>query len=155
MAWCPTAGVVLWMACSAICLFAAAVLARFRSLAPETIFLIVAGLFTGFLGADDLFLVHENVLPAFGVPEPVTYGAYALIACGYLALSWRCILNNNFMLLTAAIALLGTSVGIDWVIHSEEPWRIIVEDGAKITGICAWGAFHLTAAWRALTAAAN
>ena len=53
-----------------------------------------------------------------------------------------------------AIGLLATSVGIDWVVHSDEPWRIIVEDGAKITGICAWGAFHVKAAWRALAVGA-
>ena len=76
-------GVVLWMACSAVCLFSAAVLAQSRGLAPETIAFTAAGLFTGFLGADDLFLVHENVLPAFGIPQPVTYGVYGLIACGY------------------------------------------------------------------------
>ncbi len=142
-------GIVLWMSCAAICLFAATVVhAASAKLSAHAMFFAAAGLFTGFLGFDDLFLVHENVLPAFGVPQPVTYGAYAVIAMLYLATSWRQILEHNFGILICAIALLGISVGIDWVIHSDMAWRIILEDGAKLTGITLWLVFHVSAAWR-------
>ncbi len=145
-------GVVLWMACAAICLFSASlIIAQRRKVAGYGAFLLAAGLFTGFLGFDDLFLVHENVLPAFGVPQPVTYAVYGLVAMAYLALSWRQIMENRYELLTAAIALLGTSVTIDWFIHSDLAWRIIAEDGAKFTGICLWTMFHATAAWQVLS----
>ena len=114
------------------------------------VFLGAAGLLTGLLAVDDLFLVHENVLPAFGVPQPVTYGAYAALGLAYLLVSWREILRHNVVLLGAAIVLLGTSALIDWFVHSDHPSRILLEDGAKLAGICAWAGFHVLAAWTIL-----
>ncbi len=142
-------GVIGWMACAALCLFAAAIMMNARNkIAGAGTFFIYAGLFTAFLGFDDLFLIHENVLPAFGVPERVTYGAYGLIGLGYLATSWRLILQNRYVLFGGAIALLATSVVIDWFLHSDNVWRLIAEDGAKFVGISLWASFHVDAAWR-------
>lgn len=143
-------GVLMWMGGAAVCLFAAAVIVT-QGLRPgAVVFLAAAGLLTGFLAIDDLFLVHENVLPAFGVPEPVTYAAYGMLGLAYLATSWREILNHNVFLLAAGVVLLGTSVTIDWLVHSDHPLRIVLEDGAKLTGIAAWVGFHVTAAWALL-----
>lgn len=147
-------GVLVWMGGAAICLFAAAVVQAQGARAQAAVFLAAAGLLTGFLAIDDLFLVHENVLPALGVSEPVTYGAYGLLGLVYLAISWREILRHNVVLLFVGVALLGTSVVIDWMFHSEHPMRILLEDGAKLTGICAWVGFHVIAAWTILSAAA-
>lgn len=146
-------GVLLWMGGAAVCLFAAAVVLANGSRPRTAVFLAAAGLLTGFLTVDDLFLVHENVLPAFGVPELVTYGAYGALGLVYLAVSWRQIIGHNVLLLAAAVVLLGTSVVIDWFFHSDHPLRIVLEDGAKLTGICAWVGFHVTAAWSEVSGA--
>lgn len=146
-----SAGVVVWSAGAAICLFAAIVLNTLGRAASKSVFMLSAGLFTGILAFDDLYLVHENVLPAFGVSQPVTYGAYGLLGLGYLALSWREILNHRFGLLAVAIVLLAISVVIDWFFHSDLALRILLEDGAKLCGIFAWTAFHAAAAWKAIT----
>lgn len=147
-------GIIGWMSSAAVCLFVATFFASLRDRPQGSVlFFLYAGLFTAFLGFDDLFLVHENVLPAFGVPEPVTYGAYAAIGVGYLATSWRLILANRFVLFGGAIALLATSVVIDWFLHSDNVWRLIMEDGAKFVGISMWLAFHVDAAWNLLTRA--
>lgn len=143
-------GVLIWMSGAAVCLFTAAVVLAQGLGARPVVFMTAAGLLTGFLAMDDLFLVHENVLPAFGVSEPVTYGAYAALGLVYLAVSWREILNHNVFLLAAAVLFLGTSVVIDWLFHSDHPLRIVLEDGAKLTGISAWVGFHVTAAWALL-----
>ena len=143
-------GIVLWMAGAAICLFAAAVIATADRTDVMARFLLAGGLLTGFLGFDDLFLIHENVLPAFGVPEIVTYGAYGLLGLSYLVFFWRQIFANRFVMFGVAGALLAASVTIDWVIHNDAAWRILLEDGAKITGITAWVSFHAIAAWAAL-----
>ena len=144
-------GIIGWMTPAAISLFAAGVLlSSAQKPQGSVLFFIYAGLFTAFLGSDDLFLVHENVLPAFGVPELATYGAYALIGIGYLATSWRLILTHRFVLFGGAIALLATSVLIDRLLHSDNVWRLIIEDGAKFVGISMWMAFHIDAAWNTL-----
>ncbi len=147
-------GIIGWMAPAAISLFVAGVLSSMAHKPKGSVpFFVYAGLFTAFLGIDDLFLVHENVLPAFGVSEPVTYGAYALIGMGYLATSWRLILTQRFMLFGGAIALLATSVLIDRFLHTDDLWRLITEDGAKFVGISMWLVFHLDAGWNILTKA--
>ena len=143
-------GVVTWFAGAGVALFTALVLFTQGTQIKAATFFLAAGLFTGFLAFDDLFLVHENVLPAFGVPQKITYMAYALVAFAYFAFAWRQILANRYRLLVLAMALLGTSVGIDWVIHSDASWRILLEDGAKLTGIFAWTMFHVAAAWEAI-----
>lgn len=145
------AGVLIWASAAAICLFAAAVLAVACNSYAAPSFFFASGLFTGFLALDDLYLVHENVLPALGVPEPVTYGIYGFIGLLYLGFAWRQILANRYWLFVLAVALLGTSVAVDLFFHSEHRARIITEDGAKLGGIFAWSAFLVVAAWSALT----
>lgn len=143
-------GVLVWTSAAAICAFAAGVLMVSSGRSDQVVFMIVAALLTGLLALDDLFLIHENVLPALGIAQPVTYAGYGLLAAAYLALSWRRILQNDYPLLSVALALLATSVAIDWLIHSDQPIRIVLEDGAKLCGIFAWSSFHVAAAWRAI-----
>lgn len=139
-------GILIWISGAAACLFGAAVLFARRQFSHGGLFLLSGGLFTGFLALDDMFLIHENVLPAFGVSQPVTYGAYGLLGLAYLAIGWRQIFANRFVLFGLAGGLLACSVMIDWLIHDESATRILLEDGAKLIGICAWTAFHALAA---------
>lgn len=148
-------GVLVWMSAAAICLFAALTLLMLKKPTGDVLFFLAAGLFTAFLTIDDLFLVHENVLPAFGVPQPVTYAAYGLIGLAYLWLSRWQILENRYLLLVTALILLSVSVTVDWFFHSDHTWRILIEDGAKITGIFAWTMFHATAALNAISGQPN
>ncbi len=143
-------GVLLWAAATAVCLFTAAVLYTRGRPTAEAAFMASAGLLTGLFTVDDLFLVHDNVLPAFGVSQPVTYAAYGLCGAAYLLLSWRQILKCRYGLLAAAIVLLAISVVVDSLFHSDAPVRILIEDGAKFGGIFAWASFHATAAWQLL-----
>ncbi len=143
-------GVLLWAAAAAVCLFAAAVLYTLARPMAEVVFMASAGLLTGLFTVDDLFLVHDNILPAFGVSQPVTYAAYGLCGITYLLLSWRQILKCRYGLLAVAIALLAVSVVVDSLFHSDHPARILIEDGAKLGGIFAWASFHATAAWQLL-----
>jgi len=145
-----TLGVLLWSACSAICLFAAA-LAFFGRARREGVYLLSAGLFSGFLAFDDMFLVHENIIPAFGLSENAVYLVYAGVGVGYLVHAWPQIRAGHFGLLATALALLVTSLLIDVVTSAPALTRLVAEDGAKFIGITAWTAFHVLAAWRIVT----
>ena len=101
-------GVMLWTAAAAVCLFASLLLFRANRRSEDATFLLAAGVFTGWLALDDLFMIHEDVLPWFGVPQVVTYGAYAAIAALYFLYSWRQILAFRPVLMALALALLGT-----------------------------------------------
>jgi hypothetical protein len=146
-------GVMLWTTAAAVCLFTALLLVNLGRRGAEPIFLIAAGLFTGWLALDDFFMIHEDVLPLFGVPQPLTYAGYAGAAALYLLLSWRQILDSRPALMALAMALLGTSVVIDVLVHSESTLHVFMEDGAKFLGILAWTGFHVTAALDIATAA--
>jgi hypothetical protein len=139
-------GVMVWTTAAAVCLFTALLLIHLGRHGAEPIFLAAAGLFTGWLALDDFFMIHEDVLPLFGVPQPLTYAGYASAAGLYLLLSWRQILRSRPVLMALAMALLGTSVVIDVLVHSESTLHVFMEDGAKFLGILAWAGFHVNAA---------
>ena len=139
-------GIMIWSAGAAVSLFAALLLFFADRPRAEMMFFTAAAAFTSWLALDDLFMIHEDVLPQLGVPEAVTYGLYAAAAAGYFLLSWRAILASRPALMASALVLLGTSVAIDVLVHSENTFRVFVEDGAKFLGILAWMSFHLTAA---------
>jgi hypothetical protein len=139
-------GVVLWIAAAAVCLFTALIAHAAQAERSRTLFFLAAGLFTLWLGLDDFFLIHDDVLPHFGVPETVTYAAYAAMAAAYLAASWRLILAGRPFLFLAAGSALAASMGLDAFVHSEAPLAIMAEDGLKFLGIALWAGFHVTAA---------
>lgn len=140
-------GAIMWFSAGAICLFAGWTLWAANLAEPNAVrFLLAAGLFTGWLGADDLFLIHDLVLPSLGVPELATYSIYGLLGLGYLAIALPFIRAVSLVYFGVAGALLATSVLVDVATHDPAPWRILLEDGAKFLGIACWGAFHITAA---------
>lgn len=145
-------GIMIWSAGAAVSLFAALLLFFADRPRAELQFFAAAAAFTSLLALDDLFMIHEDVLPQLGVPEAVTYGLYAAAAGGYFLLSWRAILALRPALMALALALLGMSVAIDVFFHSENMVRVFVEDGAKFLGISAWTSFHLTAALQVISA---
>ena len=65
-------------------------------------------------------------------------------------LAGRRILGHDWPLFVLALVLLGASMGIDVMVHSEAAWRIVLEDGAKLCGITAWATFFARVAWRTL-----
>lgn len=62
-------GLLLWSGTAAVCLLAGLVFLSVDRRDPFTLFALSAGLLTGWIAIDDMFLVHEKVLPALGVPQ--------------------------------------------------------------------------------------
>ncbi len=146
-------GIMIWSAGAAVSLFAALLLFCADRPRAEMLFFTAAAAFTSWLALDDLFMIHEDVLPQLGEPEAITYGLYAAAAAGYFLLSWRAILASRRALMASAMVLLGTSVAIDVLVQSDSTVRVFVEDGAKLLGILAWTSFHVTAALQIIGAA--
>lgn len=135
-------GVLLWTGTAAVCLVAgASFLAAGR---PAAAWLpLAAGLLTAVLAVDDLFMVHERVLPFFGVPERLTLLLYVVAAAAYLVAFHRQILAARFVVMAIALAAFGVSVVGDLLLSLPAAAEEVIEDGAKLIGICAWSAFHL------------
>ncbi|MCH9809458.1 MAG: hypothetical protein K0U74_17170 [Alphaproteobacteria bacterium] len=139
-------GILLWCGTAAITLFSALILFVKGARSSDFVPLTAVGLFTTWLMLDDFFLVHEDVLPAFGISQVTTYAFYACLGILYLAATWRTILQNGPILLLISLGLLGLSVVSDVVLHTESYLHVLVEDGAKLFGISAWAAFHINLA---------
>ena len=92
---------------------------------------------------DDLFLLHEVVLPnVAGVDEFVIFPAYGAAALTWLAAYRRLLSPRALVPLVAAVAMFALMATIDIFLGgSNADWRLLSEDGAKLFGICAWAAF--------------
>lgn len=144
-------GVLIWAVAAAVSLFSGLIVAsRSGWKSPSATVLIGGGLLTAVLTVDDLFLIHENALGYFSIPQPLIFGAYGAVGLMYLAAVWRQLLFLKPLLFVVAVVLLGTSVTIDSLFHSEHALRIVLEDGAKLVGITAWAMFFVTASWNTL-----
>lgn len=131
-----TVGGMLWVAAGAVCLFGGGFLRRASAMRREAGFLVAAGVFSLWLGLDDLFMLHDELLPLIGIPEAVPYTLY-LALCGICTVRfWRVILRANVLLLVGAGVGLGTSLLIDQFFDSH-----FFEDGTKFYGIVFWAAY--------------
>lgn len=146
-----TIGNVLWVAAATVCLFTPLFLSRWIS-KPWRDFLLFSGLFTILLLFDDVFLLHDDILPNYLNVSGEIYGVtYVLLILFYLLRFRQRILHSNYLLLGIALACFATSAGVDL---AYEPLRdlfsprlvLLVEDGAKLLGITTWLAYfvHLT-----------
>jgi hypothetical protein len=137
-------GIFFWSATATVCFFGAALMTRQRDSLMLKRFLRASGLLTLFLGLDDAFLLHEDLLPQHvGIWEPLIYVGYAAFGLFYLVRFHAVILDTEYLLLMLALFLLGISVSLDVLLDRDIidlPSRIafLVEDGAKFTGIVSW-----------------
>ena len=137
-------GIFFWSATATVCFFGALLMAKQRNSLELERFLLASGLFTLFLGFDDTFLLHEDLLPNhLGIWEPLIYLGYAGVGLFCTVRFYRVILDTEYLLLLLALFLLGISASLDvvWDQHIFSiPSRIefLVEDGAKFTGIVSW-----------------
>lgn len=109
--------------------------------------LLFLGLLTAWLAIDDQFQLHETVGPDhLGIPQPVFFIAYALIAIALTVWHRTTIGRGPFLYLAAAIALLGFSVMIDMVgdalvLLDAIGAVVAIEEGAKLAGAVLWAAY--------------
>ena len=144
-------GVLGMAATAAVVLFAAACRSA-QGASDGMAFLLGAGLVSGWLALDDLYLLHEALLPRAGVRQEIGVAFAGLLVLGHVVFHRRLILAADWPLMMAALVGFGASAGLDLTLHTTEgPW-IVAEDAAKFVAIGAWTAFHLDAALRLVTA---
>lgn len=136
-----TVGGLLWFCGAAVCLFGGTLLRRAPDARREVGFLLASGLFSLWLGLDDVFMFHDELLPLAGIPEAVPYALYLVLGALYVPRFWRVILRTKCLLLVGAGVGLGTSLIIDQFFDSH-----FFEDGTKFYGIVFWAAYLWDAA---------
>lgn len=143
-------GVLLWSAAAAVCLFSAWQVRSHGGSAADGWFLGLSGLVSLWLMSDDLFMLHEEVLPTYvGLPESLVYVVYVVLGVAYAVVFRRSILKTDYPLLGLALVLVGSSVALDLApIQSIGPY--FVEDSAKFAGIATWFVYWARASSAAL-----
>ena len=112
-----------------------------------------AALLTLVFAVDDALMLHEEVMPAIGIPQYAIFIAYAffglMIVYGILRLGDRRKLNYFI----ASCGCLVASVIVDLLPHYVGYPRAVFEDVAKVLGIVLWAVYFIGVAARSLSAA--
>jgi hypothetical protein len=140
----------LWTAAVA-CLVAAAVLWRRRDdvAAP----LGAAGLFAATLAVDDLFLLHEEILPKeLGIPERISSVAYATAAVAFAVAYRPFLLRTRWFLLVLVLFFFACSIAVDAIVpQARQEEFASLEDVLKLFGIATWTAYWVPLSLAALS----
>jgi hypothetical protein len=135
-------GLMLWAGTAAVALFTVFIkLGAKQACRLEALSFATSAM----LLIDDAFLVHEIILPTFGVPQTLVIGVIGALSLVYLFAARRRILRSpHRWLLYLGLALFAMSIGIDQVFYSTASWMVVLEDGPKFIGIVCWFLFHLS-----------
>jgi hypothetical protein len=126
-------GVLVVFAACVCCLWSAYLLRRRPRVAnrPGTRMFLAAGALTAAVALDDLFLIHENVLPELiSIGEDLAYVAYLIAGAAFAYAFREALRHTELALLVAGAAFLGCSVFADVALDH----RHLIEDGAKLYG---------------------
>ncbi len=127
-------GILMWIVAAVICLFVSQHIPNDR----KCFFLVSWGFFTAYLGFDDLFLLHEWILPSLtNLDENVIITFYIMIAAGLFYKFKSDIKQSDWTFFIAAIFFFALSILID-LVGNETPSQFFYEDGAKFIGITCW-----------------
>ncbi|MEO1092617.1 MAG: hypothetical protein AAFX81_18500 [Pseudomonadota bacterium] len=143
-------GVLIWAAAASVGLFTALVLGSLGRWSALS-FPLASGLLTGLLTLDDLYMLHDRVLPYLGVPEHVVYGVYGLLALAYLLRFHGELRAGSLPILLIAVAAFAASVLLDQLPQVSDTHHVLIEDGAKFAGIVAWAVYQIEVMLRLLS----
>jgi len=136
-------GIFFWSATATLCFFSVTLLSDCMEQRELRLFLLVSGLLTLLLGLDDAFLLHESVLPYFGIPQNFVLGSYVVFVMLYLLRFHQIIFQTDYILLAIALSFFGISVILD-VLNPPVINPLFFEDGSKLVGIVSWLAYFLS-----------
>lgn len=131
-------GIMLLSGSSLLCIFTAFHIRGIVYFKDDFQFLIVSAALTLMLTLDDLFLVHEEVLPKyFNVPENAVILTYINLFVIYIIVFRRKILSTEFLILGLGFFFIGLAKVSD-IIPLPIKKDTFLEDSIKLFGIVSW-----------------
>ncbi len=128
-------GFIFWIATASLCMFSFHISSKSEGNTMFRKFLFLSGLLSLLLCFDDMFLLHEQVIPkVFGISEKGVYTTYGILAIFLLVKFYPIILKTDYILLAMAFIFFGLSIVID-LIHIPGINPYLLEDGVKMFGI--------------------
>lgn len=145
-------GALAWCTAAAVCLFTWTMVRRSDRSKLPTSFFLWSGLLSAFLLIDDLFRLHDDLLPfRVGIPENLVFAIYG---AGLVVYVWRfreAILNTDWGIFALAVLFGGFSLALDVGeyftvagVRLRLPMHVLVEDAFKFTAIVTWAVYY----WR-------
>lgn len=103
-------------------------------------FLIAAGLLSAVLLIDDLFMIHDGLLPLIGRGQKPVLAAQGLFMLLLLLVRFRrVILQTHYGLLVWALVIFALSLVVDLELAAvQKKFHHLLEDGLKLIGIAGW-----------------
>jgi len=132
-------GAIFWSLSFGICFFTFFTLLQ-KLIKLEKELIMFSGLLSLLLLTDDLFMLHEAVIPYFlGINEIFIFILYTAFFAFYFFYFRRDHLKSNFTMLILAFFFFGISIVIDFFQDSIlSNQRHFYEDGSKFMGIVFW-----------------
>lgn len=147
-------GIFFWSAAATLCFFCFKLLSAKENGREVRRFLLASGVISLILGLDDVFLLHEVVLPTLiGIPQVVILTSYGMIIFFYVLRFYRVILQTEYTLFLMAMVFIGISLAID-IFHLPGINPYLLEDGAKLIGLVSWFVYFLRTGEHALQSTA-
>lgn len=98
--------------------------------------LLVAGAGTAYLAFDDLFRLHEEILPRLRIEEEAIFGVYVVATLAFLWWYRRFFREHEWPLLALAAVALAASVALDQkIVNPSAALSRWLEDGLKLFGL--------------------
>ncbi|GAB2795280.1 hypothetical protein GCM10027040_22100 [Halomonas shantousis] len=134
-------GIFFWVASASSCLFSGIVLFRQQDEQRVWRFMFASGIFCLLLAVDDIFMLHENIIPRMGVPETVVFLFYGSAMLTYLLGYFSLLIYTRFVILGVSLAFSAVSIVTDLLFEIGA-----LEDIAKFIALSYWlSYFSLTA----------
>jgi hypothetical protein len=134
-------GVLAMAVMGAICVFVALLLQRGTR---DRMVLLYVGMLSMWLALDDLFMLHEGILPrTIGLPEHATLGLYVVLAIGLMRLIGGQLFTWAYLGLWVAAAFLVVMLGTDLMFEEVTAASFLVEEVSKLSGFMLWSVFWI------------
>jgi hypothetical protein len=135
-------GCILWSFTVAVLFFTYVLLIKLGDLKKQSRFILFSGALSLLLLVDDMFLLHEYVMPVYlKFHDSIFYFIYGFSVILIVYFYFRIILQSDFLLFISAFVLFALSAFFS---ESQDyfniviPYQHILEDGTKFLGILIW-----------------
>ncbi|MGI9658043.1 MAG: hypothetical protein ACR2OD_03975, partial [Gaiellaceae bacterium] len=114
-------GAVIWCVAAVTSLLAAALLRRYGHARKWWLFLSAAGALSALLLVDDLFLLHDEILPRYAeIPQKAVLLVYIVLTAAFAWHFRRQILATRFAPLLAGLAFFAASIVVDELFETRD-----------------------------------
>lgn len=138
-------GLFLWVSGAAFALLSTLLILLLNGPPKLSAFMAFGATITAILALDDAFLLHESILPGFGIPQNLVLAVYGVLGMMYAVINRDLILRTAPAFMGLSAMAVGASLAIDVLIEDQSPAIAILEDAFKFLGIALWTAFQAVA----------